>query len=158
MRRRVALIVVIAVIMGILPGCGSRSKINDTLDRFEGACSNLDVEKILDCIDPTFADPVRDMYSLYALISKEKAEDSFKNMIRDMFGVDFEPKEFLNNLKMEDRKIKSSGRRAAVRCRLTFEIKGETFKRNTRVNLRKYRDEWYITGFELDNSADDGFF
>ena len=60
-------------------------------------CNDETVEKILDCIDPTFADPVRDMYSLYALISKEKAEDSFKNMIRDMFGVDFEPKEFRND-------------------------------------------------------------
>ncbi len=158
MKRIVSLVLVVVVIIGSLSGCGGKGKINEVLDNFESACNSFDVSEILDCIDPQYAGPVRDIYDLYRIVAREKAEESFAELIQKIFGVKYDPSDFLGDLKIEDRIIKSSGRRSTVRCVLAFKMAGELFRRDAIIKLKKLKDTWYITGIEIDKYKDDDRF
>ena len=153
--RKISALLAVILLAGTLSGCSGGSKINDTLDEFEYAARNMDIKAMLDCIDPLIADPVRDVYSLYHLVAKEKVEESFEKMIKDVFGVELDISDFLTDLSFEDRLVKVAGSRGTVKCRTVFEIKGEPFKRDTIIIMRKKRGIWYIAGVEIDNSDDD---
>lgn len=152
--RKVSVFLAILTVLGTLTACGGSSKINDTLDEFEYAARNMDIQAMLDCIDPIVADPVRDIFTLYNLIAHEKAEEAFENMINEIFGIDFDVSDFLTDISFEDRVIKTAGSRATVKCRIICEIKGEPFKRDTIVTMRRKNKKWYIAGVEIDYSDD----
>lgn len=56
--RIVAIILVMAMLLGMLTGCGERKAVREMLESFESACQSFDVAKIIEHIDPVISGPV----------------------------------------------------------------------------------------------------
>ena len=138
----------VLALTGTLTACSEKNGINDTLNEFEYSARNMNIDAMLNCIDPMVSDPIHDVVSIYHLVTRETIEDTIRELIKSVFDRDFEPSEFLTGMSFEEREIKITGRKGVVRCRLVVEIKGETFGREIRVLMHKVRDRWYIAGVE----------
>jgi len=154
MNRFVALLLAACLCLSCLTGCESKSsKIKDTLSEFEYACQNLDVDAILDCIDPDIADPIRFAVALYSGATGQDYEDFldsvFDDLVAGVFGIDFDPYDFLSTISFTDIKVKTKKDYATVTCELNFEIAGEQFKRDATIYMIENDENWYVASIDV---------
>ena len=139
-----------AAIMMTLCSCTTNaSEIEDTLSEFEYACHNLDIHAMLNCIDPDVAEPIKFSISAYSALTGQDSEDVLDELVEAVFETDFEPDEFLSHITITDPKIKVQKNKATVTCIINFEIGGDTYHKDTIINMIKTDDKWYISGFEF---------
>lgn len=152
MQRIIAVLLVALVLVLSMSGCGKSSKIKDTIREFEYACQNLDLDAILDTIDPYVADPIRLALALYSGVAGEDYEDMLEDVVDSLIGAAFgdryDPKEFLDTIRITDIKVKTKGSTATVTCELNFEIAGEQFRRDATIYMVEEDDAWYISGID----------
>lgn len=65
MIRLVSIMVGVVMMIVGLVGCGEKNEVQELIERFESACRTADVEGILDCCDPKFANPVRKVFKVF---------------------------------------------------------------------------------------------
>lgn len=154
--RFVAIIAVISILTCSMSGCASNSsKIKNTLGEFEYACQNLDIDSMLDCIDPMIADPIRLAVAIYSGATGQDYEDFldgiFDELVGSLFGTEFDPYDFLGTISISDTKIKAKSNMATAECTLNFEIAGEHFEKDAEIYLTKDKDDdnWYISSINV---------
>ena len=154
MNRFAALVLAAVLLVSCLSGCsGNTNKIRNTLEEFEYACRNLDIDAILGCIDPDVADPIRMVLALYSQATNQDYEDitdtALEDVVYGIFGTDFDPDDFLSTLSVTDAKLTVEDDLALVECVINFEIAGEKFARDSAIYLVEIRDKWYISYIDL---------
>lgn len=154
MCKAAGMIMMLILMTLMLGGCTSdKSEIKDTLGRFEDACRNLDLDEMLDCIEPNVADPIRLGMAIYSGATGQEYKDfvdgTFDQLVTAVFGEDLESNDFLSSISISDAKCEVEKENAAVTCMVKFEIAGEKFERETTVYLHKKGDKWYIYNFEM---------
>lgn len=148
--KKAIICLMISVLILSLTSCkGEKSKIKDTLLEFEYSCQNLDVNGMLNCIDPDVAQPIKAVLLMYGMSTGEDTSEVLDELVKTVFGESFKADEFLSHLTVDKVKIKVSGNTAIVNCRLNFEVEGETFTKYARINMVKLDDKWYISGIQL---------
>ena len=152
MRKKIHRIVAILLCVCMfvsLTGCGKRSAIKDTLDEFEYSCSNLDLNAILNCINPSVADPIKLGLVIYSTASGNDYEDVLDDLVKTLFGEYYNAREFLGTISITDRKIKIKKDTATVECILHFEVVGVQFNKETTITMVESNKEWYISSIQI---------
>lgn len=152
--RELIAVLLIVIMVFCMMGCSSdKSQIKDTLSEFENSCRNLDVDGMLDCIDPDVSDPIRLGMAVLSNITGTDYESIiaciFSNISESGLGDDFNPQEFLSTIGVSDAKLKINNNTATVTCELSFEVAGEKFERDAAIDMVKKDDKWYIAGFDM---------
>lgn len=147
------LFLIVTMTLG-MTGCNSKaSQIKDTLSEFEYACRNLDVDAMLDCIDPDVSDPIRLGIALFGTVAdmdyEEVVEGLFGNIGRGEFDSSYEAEDFLDTITVSDVKVKAQKDTAVVTCKISFELAGEAFNRDTTIDMVRKNDKWYIADFDM---------
>lgn len=152
-KKMVTLFLVFIMICSVCACSGSKDEIQNVIDEFEYSCQNLDIDAMLNCIDPSVAQPIRALILAASLLTGTDAEDATEDAmdmaVNTVFGESYEPREFLKGLSIEDEKISVKTKNATVDCKIVFEIAGERFNQNTTIKLKNKDDAWYISGISL---------
>lgn len=159
MKRLIAVLLLSAMMMTALTGCGGNArKIKDTLSEFEYACHNLDMDAMLDCIDPDVAEPIQFALSVYSIATDQDVEDLTDLFVDSVFGSnasELDAEELLSYISITDQKVKVKKSTAAVSCSLSVELDGKTYDMDLTINMTKTDGRWYIAGIEFPETLEE---
>lgn len=150
--KRIFAVTLVAALLLSLCACGSKGEIKKTLSEFEYACKNLDLNAMLNCIDPTVAKPVQIGLAIYGMVTDNNVEDMLDDLVELVFGENYESSDFLSKLSIIDPDINRSGNTANVECKISFELSGQEFEKEATIKLVEKEDVWYISGISLEKT------
>lgn len=132
-------------------GGGEKKAIQNTLEEFEYACHNMDLNAILNCIDPDVAQPIKLLIAIGSMATDTDYEEMLDMLVDQVFGEGLNPQEFLPKLELavEDLKVKKDV--AAAFAKINFELSGQQFTEPVYFYMIKVDDKWYISSVEFGN-------
>jgi len=137
------------LLFGCLSGCsGKKKKIDNLMTEFEYACNTLDVDAMLNCIDPSVSDVARlglGLYGMFAQKDKDEILDQIAGLLSGDTGLD--GNEFFSSVKIEVKKTDVKGEEAETETLLQYKLLGQNFKRDATFYCTKNADKWYISSF-----------
>lgn len=152
MKRKVtkiaALILVITVVISCFAGCGAKSGVSSMLSKFEKSCQTLDVEGMMDCINPSIITPVRTVLNLFGVSDLNGAISS----IIEVIGlIDFQgnsPEDILKTFKIspKDYSFNDDKTSCEVSTELSYVLGSERKTATVTIKCILVNDEWYING------------
>ena len=147
--RSACILVALALAVSLLTGCGSQSGPEKTIQNFVTAYNKLDMNAMLDCLEPTQAEAVRslvniagsltigvsgqDLLNIMPLFSGMSTYDATGNLVSATPELEIDVK---------DTKISGNAATCTVDMRVT--IAGETQQQETTISLEKQDGVWYI--------------
>lgn len=158
-KRFVAVLLAAAMMLTALTGCGGDTdEIKDTLAEFEYACQSLDLDAMLDCIDPDVAEPIQFALSVYSITTDQDVEDLLDLFVDSVFGSNasaLDAEELLSYISITNQKVKVKKNTATVSCSLSVELDGKTYDMDLTINMTKADDRWYIAGIEFPETLEE---
>ena len=152
--RRILALALGAALVFSLAGCaeGDQSQIRSTLKAFQSACQQLDLNAMLDCMDPDTAQSVRTGASLVGQVTGQSAEQVLDSVAPFLFGDDYISSDFLRSLHLKVEDIAVAGDSATALCTLSYSLNGEEKQRDVSVRLVKLEVDgktgWYISALD----------
>ena len=144
----VAIILTAAIILTCMTGCfGEKGAVNKLLNKFEAACRAADADAILDCINPTIANPVRSTLSLFGVGSLNSALDTVLGLVGLIDLGNSNPAEVLSSVRITPKShtFNSEKNKCDVAVEVIYSTGTQTVTNMYIVSCAKYADEWYIT-------------
>lgn len=153
LRRLTALTLGLLLLLS-LAGCagGDQRQIRSTLKTFETACQQLDLNTMLDCMDPDTAQAVRNGASLLGQVTGQSAEEVLDATAPFLFGDDYTSSDFLRSFRLTVEDIAVAEDSATALCTLSYTMNGEEKQRDVSVRLVKLeidgKQGWYISDLD----------
>ena len=108
------------------------------------ACHNMDVEAILDCVNPKLADPMRSMLKVAGLSGK--SDEELLELVGTYMGAEATNySEFCRTLTAEPGEVEVHGEKANTTVTYTFEQDGQTFRGEADVSFTRVDGQWYVS-------------
>lgn len=152
-KKAVILTMALALLVVSLTGCGETKKCINTLKEFQYACNNLDLNAMLDCINPEIADPIRVIIATWSKLTEQDKDELIDGLVSEVIeGLDeqdIDVKEFLPLMEIEPKDFQIKKNNAYVRCKVTAVISGVQVKRYLDIYMRKFDGDWYIQYLEF---------
>lgn len=140
-------------------GCGDSNKkeCTELIENFETSCNALDVDGILDCINPTISNPIKVGLKIGNMISGQVLDgylieilDSLAGGLTESLGADdAEVSEVFGKIQLTPEKYDLKSQKGTVSCTAKFEIGGTEITESIDIEVVKSSDEWYISGMKL---------
>lgn len=142
-RRLCAVILMTAMMLTLLTGCGAKGDIKKTISTFESACHELDVKGMLECMNPIISKPILGAMDLFGvedtsgLLDKlvgtlsffEAAGEATEEFVR---SIEFNPTDFAFNSDKD-------------KCTVLAELKyGEDTTKVVTIEMILRDEVWYI--------------
>lgn len=147
MKKTIAkLLVCVLMTSMILTGCGNADKkeCKEVLKEFQYACNNIDVNSMLDCMDPDIADPIRILISA-AGADPTECLDMFSDIL--WYGLNESEsgaEEVLTSLVIEPEEVEVEDNYAVVYCKMSCMADGVEVVRFADAEMKLHNDSWYI--------------
>lgn len=144
--------VFLCIILSVsLCACSGAQKtaIKNTLSSFETACHKMDVDSMLDCIDPDIAKPIQMGLAIAGSITGNDYSDVIGELAQRVLGEVFNSEEVLSSFELSDFEINVNGKKATVECSMHFELNGSDFEQDVSFSMKYVDDEWYISGVNV---------
>lgn len=126
-------------------------KIKAVMTKLQTACNELDVNGMLDCVDPDEAGNLKLAAGAAGLLGKNNA-DILKKLISKVgdYG-DIDAEEFFSSVRITVNSIKlsSDSQSADVAATVTAESNGETKSRDVMIACVQKNGNWYAKDFAL---------
>lgn len=154
MKKLVSLLLVVAIMVSLV-GCGAgerREAILDTLDHFEKSCQRLDIDGILDCLNPSYARPISTAKALLGAFTDVNTDELLQTAFELLFDQkDVDPEAFLSAVTFENPEVSSKKTTGLVKADLTVNIAGEKLSYNVEVEMKYDEEEdlWFISGIDF---------
>lgn len=143
--KKIVIVLLVCTILLSLCGCKRTEGITNTLQNFGQACRDLDLNAMLNCVDPTIAKPIQFGLALYGVVADSDVQDTLDDLVGLVFGEDYRSSEFLSTLQFSDFHLSGHGSSAKVNCKVSFELSGQSFTREATITLVEKDDTWYIS-------------
>ena len=148
MKRTVALILTVLMLVTLFCGCESaenRNDIKDLIAKFETSCNQMDINGMLDCINPDVAAVAKAAVGLVGMFANADTDavlEKLSGLI--MNDTSLSGKEFFSSLKIKVGKITVEEDTASVEAVITYTVSGEEKQSETVIECTKRTDNWYI--------------
>lgn len=144
-------VLIIAASMSILCGCGnSKSEIQKLMTQFEHSCNALDINAILDCIDPEISDKIKLATGIAGLFTDKNSNELMEELAGMLTGdSSLNASDFFSSIKIETSDIKTNKQAGTANAIVEYRIAGENFKKETSFKYIYAADKWYISSFNL---------
>ena len=135
-----------------LTGCGAGKECKAVVDKFETACNQLDVNGILECINPTVAKPIQTGLNFISGIVQKGSEELI-NLIgealvkSDSEGVD--TSEMFASMDIVVKNCKIDDDTAVVQAEITFMAFEKELTKFAEFEMVQKEEAWYINGFQF---------
>lgn len=151
MKRAAAMALVLAMCL-TLCACGDKGQIKSTISDFEKACHTLDLNEILDCVDPTVAKVIGGGAGLIGSLTGKTSEELLDSIVPTLFGEDFSS-EFLESIDIKVEDVAVNETSATAMCTISYLYDGEERAQDATLKLVKEGTEkdaaWYINGVDF---------
>ena len=148
-RRMASLALTSVLLLALLTGSGGdKDNVEAAISEFEGACQELDVRAMIECMDPAIAGPVLSALDLFGV------EDT-SGMLEQLVGVldlfedaGQQTEEFLQSIRIEPKEYEFNDSKDA--CTVTAERSyGDSEPRSITIQMILEDETWYIGGIGL---------
>ena len=160
MRRMLSFALAIALLTLCLSGCSLFKKHSDPAPGVEErtprenvealigdctqACHDMDIEAILDCVNPKLADPMRSMLKV-AGVSGKSDEELLELVCTYMGAEAVDYSEFCETLSTEIEDVQVHGETADATVKYRFEQDGQSYEGEAAVTCTRVDGKWYIS-------------
>ncbi len=111
------------------------------------ACHDMDVEGILDCVNPKLAGPLRSMLKVAGLGGK--SDEELLELVGTYMGAEAaDYGEFCETLTTELGDVEVQGEKASSTVTYTFEQNGQTLRGEAEVSFTRVDGQWYISALQ----------
>lgn len=145
------MLILISLVIG-LSSCGAKKKedLTNLITEFEYSCNTLDVDAILDCIDPRVSDNIKLLMGVYGMFSDKDIDEVIDELSESLIGdSSISGNDFFSSVKIDVQDIVVEDNEALVTTYVEYVIAGETFNRVAEFYCVYYMDKWYVSDFEL---------
>lgn len=149
--RIIAIALVVVALVTLLSACSkNKEQISNLLAEFEYSCNTLDVEAILNCINPSTADKIKLALGIYGMIADKSTTEVLDDISESLIGdSSLDGNDFFSSIKIETRDVKVDGDEAIASASVEYKINGETFNRMADFKCIYYMEKWYISKFSF---------
>ena len=141
------IIVCMVIATMFLTGCGGSGKkeCENVLEEFQYACNNVDVNSMLECIDPNVADPIKILIASTGEDPDECLEYLSEAILYDLSADGENVDEMLASIVIEPEEIEVEDNYAVAYCRVSCVINGVDVVRFADIEMKTHDESWYIT-------------
>ena len=150
-KNALALILIIVLSVSFC-ACGNSGDIKTVTNNFEKTCNELDVNGMLDCIDPTIASGVKALTGLVGLFTNKDTDELLDSFAKVLFNeLPENSQEFFSsiNIKIGDIEIDENEENATAQAEISYEISGETYQKEVTLEYICVDGEWYISSLDF---------
>lgn len=155
--RIAALLLTLVMCLTLLTGCGEKGKVKALISDFESACQSADVSKMLDCLDPEVAKPVKGVMSLLG-IDASKISDLLDSVVGgELFGSsgigellktdNLEEELATLEIKPESYAFNKAKDECSVQVTYSGTFRGEEFSKEGELTCVLRDKTWYLAAF-----------
>lgn len=139
--------VLLLVIVLSMSACDNQNNEIKTLtNNFENSCNKVDMNAMLDCIDPDISESVKKLTGLIGMFSDKDTDELLDNFAKVLFSeLPENSKEFFSSIKIKLNNIEIEDDKASASAEITYEISGEENKSNANFKYICIDKKWYIS-------------
>ena len=132
--------------------CGNQTNEIKTLtNNFENSCNKLDMNAMLDCIDPDVSGSVKKLTGLIGMFSDKDTDELLDSFAKVLFSeLPENSKEFFSSIKIKLDNIEIEEDTASASAEITYEISGEDNKSNANFEYIRIDEKWYISNLDIE--------
>ncbi len=140
------------VLMAVsLCGCGnSKGEIENLMTEFEYSCNELDIDAMLDCIDPAISDKIKLATGIASMFTDKDSDELTEELVGMLTGDNsLNADDFFSSIKIETEDIKTKKETGTANAKVEYTIAGEKFKKEATFEYVYEMEKWYISSFSL---------
>ena len=147
----IALVLIIVLSVSIC-ACGSQNNEIKTLTKnFENSCNKLDMNAMLDCIDPEVSGSIKKLTGLIGMFSDKDTDELLDSFAKVLFSeLPENSQEFFSSIKIKLDNIEIEEDSASASAEITYEISGEDNKSNANFEYIRIDEKWYISNLDIE--------
>ena len=140
------------VIVLSMSACDNQNNEIKTLTKnFENSCNKVDMNAMLDCIDPDISESVKKLTGLIGMFSDKDTDELLDNFAKVLFSeLPENSKEFFSSIKIKLNTIEIEDDKASASAEITYEISGEENKSNANFKYICIDKKWYISDLNFE--------
>lgn len=144
--------VLLLVIVLSMSACNNQNNEIKTLtNNFENSCNKVDMNAMLDCIDPDISESVKKLTGLIGMFSDKDTDELLDNFAKVLFSeLPENSKEFFSSIKIKLNNIEIEDDKASASAEITYEISGEENKSNANFKYICIDKKWYISDLNFE--------
>ena len=146
-----ALILIITLSVSMC-ACGNQNNEIKTLTKnFENSCNKLDMNAMLNCIDPDISGNVKKLTGLIGMFSDKDTDELLDSFAKVLFSeLPENSKEFFSSIKIKLDNIETDEDSASATAEITYEISGEDNKSNANFEYTRIDEKWHISNLDIE--------
>lgn len=150
--KKCAALILIIVLTISMCACGNQNNEIKTLTKnFENSCNKLDMNAMLDCIDPDISGNVKKLTGLIGMFSDKDTDELLDSFAKVLFSeLPENSKEFFSSIKIKLDNIETDEDSASATAEITYEISGEDNKSNANFEYTRIDEKWYISNLDIE--------
>ena len=132
--------------------CGNQNNEIKTLTKnFENSCNKLDMNAMLDCIDPDVSGSVKKLTGLIGMFSDKDTDELLDSFAKVLFSeLPENSKEFFSSIKIKLANIEIEEDSASASAEITYDISGEDNKSNANFEYTRVDEKLYISNLDIE--------
>lgn len=150
--KRLSALILITALSFSMCACGNQTNEIKTLtNNFENSCNKLDMNEMLDCIDPDISGSVKKLTGLIGMFSDKDTDELLDSFAKVLFSeLPENSKEFFSSIKIKLGDIEIEEDNASASAEITYEISGEENKTNANFEYVCIDKKWYISNLDIE--------
>lgn len=150
-KKWMAFVIVIVLIASSLCGCSSdKSEIESLMTEFEHSCNELNIDSMLECLDPAISDKIKLATGIASMFTDKNYDEFTEELVSMLTDEDsLNANEFFSSIKITTEKIKTDKESGIGEAIVEYNIAGEDFKKEATFEYVYTMDKWYISSFNL---------
>ena len=146
-----ALFLIIALSVSMCACGGQNNEIKTLTKHFENSCNKLDMNAMLDCIDPDVSGSVKKLTGLIGMFSDKDTDELLDGFAKVLFSeLPENSREFFSSIKIKLDNIEIEEDSASASAEITYEISGEDNKSNANFEYTRVDEKWYISNLDIE--------
>ena len=150
--KNIIVFLLLFVIVLSMSACDNQNNEIKTLTKnFENSCNKVDMNAMLDCIDPDISESVKKLTGLIGMFSDKDTDELLDNFAKVLFSeLPENSKEFFSSIKIKLNTIEIEDDKASASAEITYEISGEENKSNANFKYICIDKKWYISDLNFE--------
>lgn len=152
MFKRIISVILLVVLSITVCACSTQeSEIKTLTKQFENSCNKLDLNAMLDCIDPDVSGSVKKLTSLIGMFSDKDTDELLDNLASVLFTeLPENTKEFFSSIKINIDDVEIEEEKAFASAEIIYDISGEENKTNANFDYICIDKKWYISNLDIE--------
>ena len=150
-KRCLAFIALSVLCLSICACSNQNNEIKTLTNRFEKSCNKIDLNAMLDCIDPDISNSIKTVTGIIGLFSKNDTDEILDKFAGLLFReLPKNSKEFFSSIKIKLGDIEKDENKAFASAKIEYNISGEAKETNASFEYICVGDKWYISDFNIE--------